>query len=153
MQYLADFAAQLGCPVPIDVHEKVGQAYINVAQYTYLTLAIDAQTGNLMTGDMLFELLVAVNTLEPFDADSGYNSVTIEELADELGVTTARVMRVLVKERATLAFGKDTSLHTSLVSKIVDVYEDPEFDEPKVGSYILSSIALLMIIIYYLLLS
>lgn len=85
-----------------------------------------------MTGDMIYELLVAVNSLEPFDADNGYSSVTVEELSGELDVSLARVMRVLTKVGAVLAFGKDTSLHSSLVSKVCDIYEDPEFDEPKV---------------------
>jgi hypothetical protein len=67
-----------------------------------------------------------------FSQSTGYDSMTLAELAENLQVSKEKMLRVSKKEGVNLPFGMDTVLHLSLVDKVrssivYDQYDDPEF--------------------------
>jgi len=115
LAYLGDFVAQMGCAVPIDV---------------------DTNIANILTGEQIYSLLQALTSLDPFDSNIGYDTISIAELADELQVPISRVVKMCHKEKFNLPFGTDTSLHSSVVEHLRKVaeydeyrYYEPDHDE------------------------
>ena len=73
MEFLGDYAVQLGCQAPIDT---------------------DAKIANMMTGEQIFSLLNAINTLDSFEANAGYDSVSLQELAYAVGASRERILKI-----------------------------------------------------------
>jgi len=74
LSFLGDFLVQMGCKPPIDINAKLG---------------------NLLTGEQIFTLLQAINTLDPFDSNLEYDTVPVEELAEDLGISSNRILKIL----------------------------------------------------------
>ena len=108
LDYLGDFMIQLGCPAPLNKDEKIG---------------------NLLTGNQVYELLEAINTLDPYDADIGYDSVSVKELADELDVNINRILKIVERENFHLPFGLDTVLHRDCIDRIKNIIDYNEYDD------------------------
>ena len=113
--YLGDFVVQLGCKPPIDVDTKIG---------------------NILVGEQIFSLLEAINTLDPVDSHWEYDSVTLNEIADELDTPLSALLKICQKEGINLPFGLDTVLHKSVANRIRDIkqfdeYVDIEKEEDK----------------------
>lgn len=103
LNFLGDFVVQMGIDPPINV---------------------DMKLGDMMTGEQIYTLLQAVNTLDPFDSDSGYyEGLSVEEVAEELDIDLDTIIKIAEKERLNLPFGLRTVLHASAVEKIRSVYE------------------------------
>jgi len=123
IEFLGDFAVQLGCQPPLD---------------------IDIMISKIMTGEQIFSLLNALNTLDAYEANAGYDSVSLKELAASIGVSKERIIKVAKLEEVNLPFGMDTVLHMAVAEKVrdralmeqesdgdsvIDVEEDKEEDE------------------------
>ena len=107
ISFLGDFMIQLGCREPLDVDSKIS---------------------NLLTGEQIFSLLNALTTLDAYESNAGYDSMTLQELAVSLDVTKDRILRIAKKENLNLPFGLDTVLHLSLVDKIRNGVQFDEYD-------------------------
>lgn len=108
LEFLGDFAVQLGCTYPINVNERIG---------------------NIMTGIQIFELLQAVNTLDPYDADTGYDAISIKDLAYDLDISIDRIISIIEKEKFNLPYGVKTVLHKSVIDRIKLVVENDEYND------------------------
>ena len=108
LSFLGDFLVQMGCKPPIDINAKLG---------------------NLLTGEQIFTLLQAINTLDPFDSNLEYDSVPVDELAEELGVSTNRILKILESKNINLPFGLDTVLHSSIIDSVKSSVDDDEFPD------------------------
>jgi len=103
LNFLGDFVVQMGIEAPINV---------------------DMKLGDMMTGDQIYTLLQAVNTLDPFDSDTGYDvGMNVEEVAEELEISLDTIVKIIEKEKLNLPFGIKTVLHSSAIEKIRSVYE------------------------------
>lgn len=107
ISFLGDFMIQLGCREPLDV---------------------DSRISNLLTGEQIFSLLNALTTLDAYESNAGYDSMSLGELAESLDVTKDRILRIAKKEELNLPFGLDTVLHVSLVDKIRNGVQYDEYD-------------------------
>ena len=108
LDYLGDFMIQLGCPAPLNIDEKIG---------------------NLLTGNQVYELLEAINTLDPYDADIGYDSVSVKELADELDVNINRILKIIGRENFHLPYGLETVLHRDCIERIKNIIDYNEYED------------------------
>lgn len=109
LAYLGDFVVQTGCPPPIDT---------------------DAPISQLLTGDQIYTLLEAINSLDPLSANEEYDSVLVGELAEELGLTRSEMVGLCSKESVNLPFGLDTVVHMSVASRLRDLVGSGEFIPP-----------------------
>ena len=107
LPFLGDFMIQLGCREPLDIDSKIC---------------------NLLTGEQIFSLLNALTTLDAYESNAGYDSMSLRELSELLEVTTDRILRIAKKEELNLPFGLDTVLHLSLVEKIQNGVQYDEYE-------------------------
>ena len=110
LPFLGDFMIQLGCQPPLDIDTKIS---------------------NLLTGGQIFSLLNALNTLDAYESNAGYDSMSLSELAESLGISKQKILRISKKEELNLPFGMETVLHVSIIEKIkksvaYDEYTDDE---------------------------
>jgi hypothetical protein len=108
LDYLGDFCVQCGAPEPIDVNLKVG---------------------DFLAGDDIYNLLQAVSTLDPQDCNIDYDGGSLEELAEDFGVSMQIILDICKRDGHNLPFGKDTVLHSSVIQQIqrrLDNEEAPE---------------------------
>ena len=96
LSYLGDLVSKMGCEVPVDV---------------------DARVGDFLTGEQVHTLLEAVNSLDPFETNADYETLSLYELADDLGITAEKAMQICEKEDINLPFGMSTILHISVVEQ------------------------------------
>lgn len=108
LSFLGDFLVQMGCKAPIDINAKLG---------------------NLLTGEQIFSLLQAINTLDPFDSNLEYDSLPVDELADELGISANRILKILESKEVNLPYGLDTVLHSSVIESVKSSIEDDDFPD------------------------
>ena len=101
LSFLGDYVVQLGVRPPIDV---------------------DAEVGDLMTSEQAFSLLEALTSLDPYESNIEYDSLTADELAVELDLSVEKFCYICEAEHFNLPFGMDTVLHQTVVEKIRDVY-------------------------------
>ena len=73
----------------------------------------------------------AINTLDPFESNIDYDSVSARELADEIGIPYSRMVKICERERFNLPFGLESILHRSVVDKITEIssYDDNQFED------------------------
>jgi hypothetical protein len=107
LAFLGDFAGQLGCDTPID---------------------IDTKLGNIMTGEQVFTMLQALNSLDPLDSNAGYDSVTVSELATDMNVSTQKIVEICIGEQIGLPFGVRSVLHVDVVDQIKRVSDYDEYN-------------------------
>ena len=84
---------------------------------------VDTAVGNLMTGEQVFMLLQAINSLDPLDSNVGYDSIRVDTLAEILGVSREFMVKVCIGENVNLPFGHDTVLHRDVVDQVKRVIE------------------------------
>lgn len=101
LDYLGDYVTQLGNEPPID---------------------IDSRLGDLLNGEQIYVLLQAITSLDPFDSNISYDTVSLEDLAVELETTVDNIIKICAKESFNLPFGTETFLHKSVVSRIREIY-------------------------------
>ena len=106
LAYLGDFVVQTGCPPPIDT---------------------DAPISQLLTGEQIYTLLEAINSLDPLSANEEYDSVVVGELAEELGLTRSQMVGLCSRESVNLPFGLDTVVHVSVASRLRDLVGSGEY--------------------------
>jgi hypothetical protein len=108
LNYLGDFVAQMGCSCPIDV---------------------DTSISNLLNGEQIYTLLEALTSLDPYEINIEYDSVTIRELADDLGISIKTIVNICEKQSYHLPFGLNTLLHSSAINQIKIIQEyDEEYN-------------------------
>ena len=98
LAFLGDFVIQLGCRPPID---------------------IDLSIGDLLTGQQIYSLLEAINTLDPLESNIEYEGISARSLAYELNISESAIINIIERERLNLPYGIDTILHKSVVDKII----------------------------------
>lgn len=108
--YLSDYVASMGCPVPVDIDEMIG---------------------NYMIGDQVYTLLLAITSLDPLDANTSYDSLTISELAYEMGLEEEKILEICEGEGIRLPNFGETVLHKDVVEQLRRVadYEIYNVDE------------------------
>lgn len=110
LAFLGDYVIELGCYPPINV---------------------DDQLDNLLTGAQLYSLMECVNSLDPYDSTIEYDTVSMQELANELDVSTERTIKICQREGFNLPFGMQSMLHESIVARFRDIIEFEAFNEPE----------------------
>ena len=110
LAFLGDFAVQLGCPTPLD---------------------IDTNLENLLTGEQVYTLLQALNSLDALDSNAGYDSLSVSELASDMNVSPKKIVEICVGESVGLPYGLNTVLHVDIVDQIrrVAAYDKYSEDE------------------------
>ena len=103
--YLGDFLIQMGCQPPIDV---------------------DLRLSKFLTGDQIYTLMEAINTLDPFETNEGYDSMCVGDLADELDLTASEMVRLCREENVNLPFGLRTVAHETVVRRIRELVDSEE---------------------------
>ena len=107
LPFLGDFMVQLGCACPLD---------------------IDVRISTLLTGEQIFSVLNALNTLDAYETNAGYDSMSLLELADSLRLSKEKMLRIARVEGVNLPFGMATILHLSVVDKIKKRIDSEEED-------------------------
>jgi hypothetical protein len=106
LAYLGDFVVQQGCPPPVDV---------------------DTKLSNILMAEQIYTLLEALTSLDPFDSNVEYDSLSVTELADDLDIPIGRIIRICTGEGFNLPYGLDTMLHEAVVERIREVYEFDDY--------------------------
>lgn len=106
LSFLGDYVVQLGVRPPIDV---------------------DAKVGDFLTSEQAYSLLEALTSLDPYESNIEYDSMTATEVANELGLSTEDFCFICDGERLNLPYGMDTVLHQSVVEKIREVVEYDDY--------------------------
>jgi hypothetical protein len=101
LDFLGDFMVQMGCPPPLD---------------------IDTMVGNVLTGDQVYSLLEALNSLDPFETNIDFDSMSVTALANELDIDLKEFMEICSDEGCNLPFGANTILHVSEVKRLRSSY-------------------------------
>ena len=107
LDYLGDFVAQLGCRIPVDV---------------------DSAVGNLMTGEQIYTLLQAINTLDPMEANLEYDAPALWQLAKELDIPLSGLLLLCERHEINLPFGDATTLHSTVAMQVRRLAEEEDFD-------------------------
>jgi len=102
LAYLSDFVTELGCSLPLD---------------------IDTSISNILTGEQIYTLLQALTSLDPYDSNAGYDTVSISELADVFNISVNEVMKLCKDEGISLPFGSGSILHKNVVEQISRLLE------------------------------
>ena len=103
ISYIADVLAMWGVPVPIDVHE---------------------QLGNLCTGEQAFALLEAVNSLDVSQLHDRYSNTNILNLCEEWDIDLRAAFEMAMKEGWSLPFGIRTCLRVEQEDELLRVLGD-----------------------------
>jgi len=113
LAFLGDFVTQMGASSPLD---------------------IDTPISAYLTGEQIFTLLQALNSLDPSEAGLEYaDSLSAQELCEESGMSASKLLAICRSEGFSLPFGLDTVLHVSVVQRIFDVASGGG-DESSTGS-------------------
>lgn len=97
LSYLGDLVAQMGCAVPVDVETPVG---------------------SMLTGEQTYTLLQALNSLDPFETNAGYETLSVWDLADEMNLSVDHMIRLCDQESIPLPYGASTMLHMSSIEQL-----------------------------------
>lgn len=108
LAYLGDFLMQMGCTTPID---------------------IDTSIDNMLTGEQIYSLLQALTSLDVYESNAEYDSISMQELSEELGISRKKLLKMCSNENINLPFGYNTILHTSIVEQLRKISEYSEDDE------------------------
>ena len=97
LSYLGDFVMQMGSDSPVDVDVKIG---------------------DFLTGQQIYTLLQALNTLDPYETNAEYDTLNLIELADDMNLHVEAVIKICEREDIHLPFGVSTMLHISVVEQL-----------------------------------
>jgi hypothetical protein len=89
ISYLADVLCMWGVPVPINVHETLG---------------------NLVTGEQAFAIVEAVNTLDVSTLHDRYSNTNVRQLCYEWDIDLQQAFEMIMREGWSLPFGVQTCL-------------------------------------------
>jgi hypothetical protein len=89
ISYLADVLCMWGVPIPINVHERLG---------------------DLVTGEQAFALLEAVNSLDVSALHDRYSNTNLQQLCYEWDIELQEAFEMAMKEGWSLPFGVQTCL-------------------------------------------
>jgi hypothetical protein len=89
ISYLADVLCMWGVPVPINVHETLG---------------------NLVTGEQAFAIVEAVNTLDVSALHDRYSNTNVQQLCYEWDIDLQQAFEMIMREGWSLPFGVQTCL-------------------------------------------
>lgn len=99
--YLADVLCMWGVPVPIDVHDRLG---------------------DLVTGEQAFALVEAVNSLDIGVLQDRYSNQHILQLCEEWDIELAEAFNFAMKEGWSLPFGVRTNLRVEQEEELLRVF-------------------------------
>lgn len=108
LAYLGDYLVQIGLRPPIEV---------------------DIKLGDLLTGEQLYSVLEAVNTLDPSEANMDYDSTFAVELAEELDIPMSKIIKICEDEGFHLPYGRKSMLHRAAVDRITEIVSLEESDQ------------------------
>jgi hypothetical protein len=101
LSYLGDYLIQIGCRPPIN---------------------IDIELHTFINADQMRLLLTALMTLNADDANKGYMTHTLSELASAYNVSVSHVVDTCNKYGFNLPFGNQTILHESVIENLKGIY-------------------------------
>lgn len=99
--YLADVLAMWGAPVPINVHDRLG---------------------DLVTGEQAFALVEAVNTLDMGYLNDRYSNQNMLQVCDEWEIDIKDAFEFAMKEGWSLPFGVRTNLRVEQEDELLRVF-------------------------------
>ena len=99
--YLADVLAMWGVPVPINVHDRLG---------------------DLVTGEQAFALVEAVNTLDMGYLNDRYSNQNMLQVCDGWEIDISDAFQFAMKEGWSLAFGVRTNLRVEQEDELLRVF-------------------------------
>ncbi len=108
LAFLGDYVCELGCYPPIDV---------------------DSKLQNMLTGAQIASVMECVNTLDPYESTIEYDTLSLRELVEELGLPMTRAVKICKQEGFNLPFGVNSILHSSMVEKFRNIYNYDEFQQ------------------------
>jgi hypothetical protein len=100
ISYLADVLCMWDVPVPINVHDRLG---------------------DLVTGEQAFAILEAVNTLDVAALHDRYSNTNIQQLCYEWGIDLQQAFEMAMKEGWSLPFGVQTCLRVEQERELLRV--------------------------------
>lgn len=99
--YLADVMCMWGVPVPINVHDRLG---------------------DLVTGEQAFALVEAVNSLDIGVLQDRYSNMNLLQLCAEFGIELKDAFEFAMKEGWSLPFGVRTNLRVEQEEELLRLY-------------------------------
>ena len=99
--YLADVLCMWGVPVPINVHDRLG---------------------DLVTGEQAFALVEAVNSLDIGVLQDRYSNMNLLQLCAEFGIDLKDAFEFAMKEGWSLPFGVRTNLRVEQEEELLRLY-------------------------------
>jgi hypothetical protein len=118
ISYLADVLCIWGVPVPIHIHDRLG---------------------DLVTGEQAFAIVEAVNTLDVAALHDRYSNTNIQQLCYEWDMDIQQAFEMAMKEGWSLPFGVQTCLRVEQERELlrvlgseaglVDLPDDDEYDD------------------------
>lgn len=114
ISYLADVLCMWGVPIPINVHERLG---------------------DLVTGEQAFAIVEAVNSLDVSALHDRYSNTNVQQLCYEWDIELQEAFEMAMKEGWSLPFGVQTCLRVEQENELLRVLAGqagqlviPEFD-------------------------
>ena len=98
--YLADVICMWGAPVPINVHDRLG---------------------DLVTGEQAFAMLEAVNSLDVAALHDRYSNQSLINLCGDYGIDLSEAFEMAIKEGWSLPFGVQTVLRVEQEDELLRV--------------------------------
>jgi hypothetical protein len=118
ISYLADVLCMWGVPIPIHIHDKLG---------------------DLVTGEQAFAIVEAVNTLDVAALHDRYSNTNIQQLCFEWGIDLQHAFEMAMREGWSLPFGVQTCLRVEQErellrvlgsqSGLLDISDDEDTDD------------------------
>lgn len=100
ISYLADVLCTWGVPIPINIHEKLG---------------------DLVTGEQAFALLEAVNSLDVSALHDRYSNTNLQQLCYEWGIELQEAFEMAMKDGWSLPFGVQTCLRVEQEKELLRI--------------------------------
>jgi hypothetical protein len=100
ISYLADVLCMWGVPIPIHIHDKLG---------------------DLVTGEQAFAIVEAVNTLDVAALHDRYSNTNIQQLCFEWGIDLQHAFEMAMREGWSLPFGVQTCLRVEQEQQLLRV--------------------------------
>ena len=99
--YIADVLCMWGVPIPINVHERLG---------------------DLVTGEQAFALLEAVNSLDVGDLNDRYSNYSLQQICAEWDIELKDAFEFAMKEGWSLPFGIRTNLRVEQETELLRIF-------------------------------
>lgn len=96
--------------------------FINAQGITTL-LEVDKKIGDMMTGQDIYELLVALQSQDPSEVNDGYMGVTVSQFAQKHSLSFEEFTDLCKEHGITFPFGPITVLHNSIYEYLAPFIE------------------------------